>query len=163
MTAIGDSIMVDAAPYLQQMLPGIVIDAQVGQQLYQVQNDVAQLKADGNIGDKLILELGTNGPYSPQQLVTLLQSLGPMKRIVLVNTRVPRSWQDQVNATIAQVAATYPNTVMVNWYADSATHLQDFYPDGVHLNPPGAQYYASLIVQALDQPSPSVRAHWWIP
>lgn len=162
-TAIGDSIMVDAAPYLQQMLPGIVIDAQVGQQLYQVQNDVAQLKADGNIGDKLILELGTNGPYSPQQLVTLLQSLGPMKRIVLVNTRVPRSWQDQVNATIAQVAATYPNTVMVNWYADSATHLQDFYPDGVHLNPPGAQYYASLIVQALDQPSPSVRAHWWIP
>ncbi len=162
-TAIGDSVMVDAAPYLQQMLPGIVIDAQVGQQLYQVQNDVAQLKADGNIGDKLIVELGTNGPYSPEQLVTLLRSLGPMKRIVLVNTREPRPWEAQVNATIAQVAASYPNTTLVNWYAESATHLQDFYPDGVHLNPAGAQYYASLIVNALEAPTPRPHRRWWIP
>ena len=49
-TAIGDSVMVDAAPYLQQLLPGIAIDAQVGQQLYQVQTSVAQLKAEGAVG-----------------------------------------------------------------------------------------------------------------
>ena len=69
-TAIGDSIMVDAAPYLQQLLPGIAIDAQVGQQLYQVQAAVPQLKAEGVVGNRLILELGTNGPYSAAQLQT---------------------------------------------------------------------------------------------
>jgi len=158
-TAIGDSIMVDAAPYLQQMLPGIVIDAKVGQQLYQVQSTVSALKAAGDIGNRLILELGTNGPYSTAQLESLLTSLGPMQKIVLVNTRVPRTWQTEVNAAIATVAQHYSNVTLMNWYADSAAYPQYFYPDGVHLDPQGAQYYASLIVQALDAPLPGEQSH----
>ncbi len=151
-TAIGDSIMIDAAPTLETLLPGIAIDAQVGQQLYQVQAAVAQLKAKGWIGNRLILELGTNGPYTVAQLETLLNSLGPMQKIVLVNTHVPRPWQPQVNATIATVAQTYPDTVMVNWDADSANCSQCLYPDGVHLDPSGAKYYAFLLAEALVAP-----------
>ncbi len=153
-TAIGDSIMVDAAPYLQQMLPGIAIDAQVGQQLYQVQDAVPQLKAEGAVGDRLILELGTNGPYSVSQMTDLIHSLGPMRKIVLVNTRVPRPWQQQVNDTITAVARSFPNATVVNWYADSAPYPQYFYPDGVHLDPTGARYYASLLAQAVEAPPP---------
>ncbi len=153
-TAIGDSILVDATTYLKQMLPGIVIDAQIGQQLTQVQSDVPQLKANGDIGTRLILELGTNGFYSPTQLETLLNSLGPMKRIVLVNTRETRPWETQVNQTIAQVAHSYPNTTMVDWYAASANTPQYFQPDGVHLTTTGAKYYATLIAQALEAPRP---------
>ena len=151
-TAIGDSIMVDAAPYLQQMLPGIAIDAQVGQQLDQVQSGVAQLKAEGVVGNRLILELGTNGPYTASQLQGLLTSLGPMQKIVLVNIRVPRPWQQEVNDTIGAVARTRPNATVVDWYADSAAHPQYFYPDGVHLEPAGSKYYASLLAHALEAP-----------
>ncbi len=153
-TAIGDSIMVDAAPYLQQFLPGVAIDAQVGQQLYQVQEAVPQLKAEGAVGDRLIIELGTNGPYSVAQMKDLINSLGPMRKIVLVNTRVPRPWQQQVNNTITAVAQSYPNATVVNWYADSAAYPQYFYPDGVHLDPTGARYYASLLAQAVKAPPP---------
>ena len=151
-TAIGDSIMVDAAPYLQESLPGIAIDAQVGQQMTQVQQAVPQLKSEGAVGDRLVIELGTNGPFSTAQLTSLLDALGPSRRIVLVNTHVPRPWQQQVNASIAAVAQTYPNTVMVDWNTISANTPQYFYPDGVHLNPDGAKLYASLVVQALYQP-----------
>jgi len=151
-TAIGDSIMVDAAPYLQTSLPGIAIDAQVGQQLTQVQEAVPELKADGAVGNRLIIELGTNGPFSPADLTSLLDSLGPSRRVVLVNTHVPRPWQQQVNATIASVAQSYPNTVMVDWNTISANTPQYFYADGVHLDPAGAKFYASLLVQALYQP-----------
>jgi peptidoglycan/LPS O-acetylase OafA/YrhL/lysophospholipase L1-like esterase len=154
-TAIGDSIMIDAAPYLEQMLPGIVIDAKIGQQLTQVQSTVPALLAAHDIGTRLVIELGTNGPYSVTQLDTLLSSLGPAKKIVLVNTRVPRTWQTEVNSTIAAVVKTHPNATLVNWYADSASDPQYFYTDGVHLNPQGAQYYASLIVQALQAPAPA--------
>jgi peptidoglycan/LPS O-acetylase OafA/YrhL len=154
-TAIGDSVMVDAAPYLRQSLPGIDIDAQVGQQLYQVQGQIQQLKAQMDIGDRVIIELGTNGPYTAAQLESLLNSLGPMQKIVLVNTRVPQPWQQEVNSTIASVAPSYPNAVIVDWYNDSATYPQYFYPDGVHLNPVGAKYYASLLVQALNAPLPA--------
>ncbi len=151
-TAIGDSIMVDAAPYLQTSLPGIAIDAQVGQQMTQVQQAVPQLKSEGAVGDRLIIELGTNGPFNADQLTALLEALGPSKRVVLVNTHVPRPWQQAVNDSIATVAQSYPNAVMVDWNTISATTPQYFYPDGVHLNPDGAKYYASLLVQALYQP-----------
>jgi peptidoglycan/LPS O-acetylase OafA/YrhL len=153
-TAIGDSIMIDVAPYLQQMLPGVDIDAKVGQQLVQVLATVPTLKADGDVGNRLIIELGTNGPYSPTQLRTLLNSLGPMQKIVLVNTHVPRPWQTQVNQVIATVAASYPNITLLNWNADSANHPTYFYTDGVHLNPTGAKYLATLMVQALNAPLP---------
>ena len=80
-----------------------------------------------------------------------------MQRIVLVNTRVPRPWQQQVNETIAAVAQTYPNATVVDWYGDSAAYPQYFYPDGVHLDPAGAKYYASLLAQAVEVPP--TRAH----
>ena len=153
MLAIGDSIMIDAAPYLRELLPGILIDAVVGQQLYQVRAAVPKLKEEGAVGDKLILELGTNGPYSQAELIALLHALGPMQRIVVVNADVPRPWEAQVNATIAAVARSYPNMTVVNWAAIGPEHLADFYPDGIHLNPTGAQYYAGLIVAALEAPT----------
>jgi peptidoglycan/LPS O-acetylase OafA/YrhL/lysophospholipase L1-like esterase len=153
-TVIGDSIMVDAAPYIRQMLPAAVIDAQVGQQLYQLQAEAAQLKKQGDVGNELILELGTNGYYSATQLRTLLRSLGPMQRVVLVNTRETRPWEQAVNQSIATVARTYPDTTMVDWYDISARVPGDFYPDGIHLDPQGAQYFASLLVQALETPVP---------
>jgi len=162
-TVIGDSIMVDASSYLQQMLPGAIIDAKVGQQLYQVLTQVPQLKKAGDVGDRLILELGTNGYYSVTQLEALLHALGPMKKIVLVNTRETRPWEQAVNQTIATVAKTYPNTTMVDWYDIGAEHPQYFEPDQVHLDPQGAQFFASLLVHALetphdtDTPSPPVK------
>jgi len=151
-TAIGDSIMIDAAPYLRQLLPGVVIDARVGQQLYQVQENVNKLRAEGAVGDRLILELGTNGAYSPGALVQLLRSLGPMRRIVLVNVHVARPWEQEVNQTIAAVAKTYPHVTVLDWYAIGYHHPGWFYPDGVHLNPEGARAYAALIVHALEAP-----------
>ena len=149
-TAIGDSLMIDATPYLEKLLPGIAIDGKIGQQLWQVQDAMPQLKAEGMIRKRVIIELGTNGPYTPAQLVALLRSLGPTERIVLVNTRVPDPWEQEVNETIAQVAKTFPHTTMVNWYALSADHLGWFYPDGVHLDPEGASYYASLMARAVE-------------
>ncbi|HVC14208.1 MAG TPA: acyltransferase family protein [Acidimicrobiales bacterium] len=154
-TVIGDSIMVDAAPYIQQLLPNAKIDAQVGQQLYQIQSEVPQLESQGDVGNELILELGTNGYYSATQLEALLRSLGPMRHIVLVNTRETRPWEEAVNQNIATVARTYPDTTMVDWYDISASTPQYFYPDGVHLDPQGAQFYASLLVHALESPPPS--------
>ena len=76
---------------------------------------------------------------------------------MLVNTRVPRPWQQQVNDDHRRRGPAYPNATVVNWYADSAAYPQYFYPDGVHLDPAGAKYYASLLAQALEAPSPVQR------
>ncbi|HVX23524.1 MAG TPA: acyltransferase family protein [Acidimicrobiales bacterium] len=153
--AIGDSIMIDVKTDLQAALPGINIDAYVGQQLVQALDDVPTLKADGDVGNRLVLELGTNGPFTATQLKTLLNQMGPPEKIVLINTRVPRPWQTTVNNTIDAVARTYPNATVLNWYAASAGHPTWFYTDGIHLNPTGAKQLATLIVQALSTPPPT--------
>lgn len=149
-TAIGDSIMIDVAPALEQLLPGVVVDAQIGRQLYQTPPVVAMLRSEGDIRPCVVLALGTNGPFTAAQLLALIRDLGPVRQVILVNVRVPRPWQDVVNATIAQVAAEETDVRVFDWYAASAGHPGWFYPDAVHLNPHGAMQYAERLVRLLE-------------
>ncbi|MHB1611219.1 MAG: SGNH/GDSL hydrolase family protein, partial [Sulfobacillus sp.] len=148
-TTIGDSIMVDAQPYLVQLLPGIVVDGQVSRQLIAAPTVVAQLKAAGELHRYVVIELGTNGPFTAQQLTTVLQQIGPHHAFVLVNTSDPRPWEQATNHVIDHVAQTYPHTVLVNWYRAAQNIRSDFWPDQVHLKPVGAQGYATLLARAV--------------
>jgi peptidoglycan/LPS O-acetylase OafA/YrhL len=148
-TAIGDSVMLDIAPDLKKLVPGIVIDGHVGRQMYQAYSVVSQLQAEGELGHTVIIELGTNGPFTKSQLTSLLNYLGHNRHIILVNTRVPRSWQNTVNETLNEVVPSYPNTTLINWYAASAGHNEYFYQDGVHLNSVGSRVYAALVANAI--------------
>ncbi|MBJ7607916.1 MAG: acetyltransferase [Candidatus Dormibacteraeota bacterium] len=156
-TAIGDSIMIDVAPYLQAVLPGAVIDGQVSRQMNQLRDVIAQLRAQGQLHSRIVIELGTNGPFDEGELISTLQSFGRMDRVVLVNTMVPRPWVGYVNQTLADVAAHLPDTVVVDWYGPSAGKPQYFYEDGFHPDPEGARLLAALIAHAVD-PSPAASA-----
>lgn len=141
--------MVDAQPYLDQLLPGIVVDGKVSRQLIETPPVVTTLKAEGELHRYVVIELGTNGPFTATQLENLMKQMGPGHAFVLVNTSDPRPWEQPVNQVIDQVAATYPRTVLVNWYEAAQKIPQDFYPDDVHLKPNGALYYARLIANAV--------------
>lgn len=148
-TAIGDSVILDAAPYLQQLLPGIVVDGKVGRQLYELGSVLSQLRAQHLLGSRVIIELGTNGPAPLSLLLDDLKALGPYRQVVLVTTRVPRPWQDAVNAVLHQAARQAPRVTLVHWHRLSAGHPSYFYPDGVHLTPAGSLVYARLLAHAL--------------
>ncbi|MGQ0441700.1 hypothetical protein ACT4UT_38735, partial [Bacillus sp. B-TM1] len=70
-TAIGDSVMIDITPYLKNTFPDIRIDAQIGRQLSKAIPVVEQLKNEGNLGNYVIIGLGTNGAFTTEQLVSL--------------------------------------------------------------------------------------------
>jgi peptidoglycan/LPS O-acetylase OafA/YrhL len=148
--ALGDSVMLDAEPFLKEYLPGIVVEAKIGRQMFEMPDVVTRLKAEGKLGHQVILQTGTNGPFAKDQMESLLRSLGPDRQVILINTRVPRPWESMVNSTLKEVAAETPNAILVDWYAKSAGKDAYFYPDGVHLNPDGAKFYASLLVGAHD-------------
>ncbi|CAG7616934.1 acyltransferase family protein [Paenibacillus allorhizosphaerae] len=150
-TAIGDSVILDAAPHLEKLMPGIIIDGKVGRQMSQAQEVVNRLKTNGTLGDRVIIELGTNGAFSKKQLRQLLTSLKEVKQIVLVNTRVPRKWQGTVNATLEEVAAEFPNAKIGDWYAASMGKDSFFAADGVHLTLEGSKFYAALVSEAVLQ------------
>lgn len=149
-TAIGDSVILDVAPYLSEKLPGIVIEGKIGRQMAKAQEVVDQLKAQGRLGKKVVIELGTNGSFSSKQLRSLLDSLSGAEQIFLVNTRVPKKWEHNVNHNISKVSSEYSNTTVVDWYSASEGKDNYFYEDGVHLKPEGSMFYASLLVKALE-------------
>jgi peptidoglycan/LPS O-acetylase OafA/YrhL len=148
-TAIGDSVILDAGPYLEKLLPGIVIDGKVGRQLAQAIDVIEALKKSNKLGATVIIELGTNGSFTSKQLNKLLAAIGPDRRILMVNTRVPRKWQDTVNKMLAETADKTANVTMVDWYSASKGKKDFFSKDGVHLKRHGAEFYAELLAKAI--------------
>ncbi|PFZ21488.1 acyltransferase family protein [Bacillus wiedmannii] len=150
-TAIGDSVMIDITPYLKNTFPDIRIDAQIGRQLSKAIPVVEQLKNEGNLGNNVIIGLGTNGAFTTEQLVSLIKVIGNERKIIFINTRVPRPWESIVNERLKATVTKYPNVTLVDWYAASAGKKDYFAPDGVHLTNVGAEAYAALVAKVVNQ------------
>ncbi|KMN42024.1 acyltransferase family protein [Bacillus sp. LK2] len=149
-TAIGDSVMIDITPYLKNAFPDIRIDAQIGRQLSKAIPVVEQLKNEGKLGNYVIIGLGTNGAFTTEQLVSLINLIGNERKIIFINTRVPRPWESIVNERLKVTTSKYPNITLVDWYAASAGKRDYFAPDGVHLTKVGAEAYAALVAKAVN-------------
>ncbi len=147
--AIGDSVMLGAKSALEKRMPGILVDAMVNRQVKAGALLAAQLLAAGRIGRCVIIHLGTNGITSQAQYDKLMTTLSHVPKVVLLNTKDPRDWQDRVNGYIAATAKKYPNIVFLNWNAVGNAHHEYFWNDGIHLRPAGAAAFADLIAQAV--------------
>ena len=145
-TAVGDSIMLDIQPYLAADLPGATIDGVVSRQFETGIGVVAAHRADGTLGNVLVVELGTNGTVTPADFDAMMVAAAGVKRVVFVNVDVPRSWEAADNAVLAAGVARYPGVaVLADWYTLSSGHPTWFTPDQVHLEPAGAQALAQLV------------------
>ncbi len=150
-TAVGDSIMVAATPALDQALPGIYIDAMVGRQFSTGLSVIAQLKAQGLLRPIVVVGLGTNGTVTAAEISQLFAEVGS-RRLVLVNTFENRSWEQEVNTTLATAATSQPSTtVLADWFdtIDYQTNL--LWPDGIHPQPAGGVVYAQMVKTAVDK------------
>lgn len=144
-TVIGDSVVIDATPYLQSVFSTITIDAKVGRQMSEVATIIQQLQTNQRLGEVVVISLGTNGPFSKKKLTSVLQSMGNKTEVYLVNTRVPRPWESVVNDDLNEVAEAFSNVTVINWYEASIHEPQYFAGDGVHLTKTGAEAYATLV------------------
>lgn len=144
-TAIGDSVMLSAASSLKKQIPQIVVDAKVGRQVYETTKIVNNLKQKGQLGKVVVLGLGSNGDFSETQLNNLLETIGDDHHIYLVNTRVPRNWQNNVNRKIKYAVKKHKNVKLIDWYSVTNRQYDLFYDDQIHPNQTGAEYYTALI------------------
>ena len=77
----------------------------------------------------------------------IMDVLKDRKRVVFVNLKVPRRWEQPDNDVLAANVAKYPNAVLIDWHNVGGAHPEYFYEDGIHLRPDGARAYAELIAQ----------------
>jgi lysophospholipase L1-like esterase len=108
---------------------------------------VDKMKKEGNLGDYVIIGLGTNGAFTTEQITSLIQSIGNERKVILINTRVPRPWESLVNERLKEAAKNFSNVTLVDWHSASAGKQEYFEPDGVHLTKAGAEVYASLVAK----------------
>jgi hypothetical protein len=151
-TAVGDSVMVAATPALDEALPGILINAMVGRQFYTGLQVIEQLKSEGQLRPIVVVGLGTNGTVTTGEISQLFAEIGPDRRLVLVNTYEARSWEQEVNSTLAAAAAGHPRSVVLaDWYDTIRNRTDLLWPDGIHPQPAGGVVYAKMLKTALEK------------
>lgn len=149
-TAVGDSVMEDAADSIQKIMPHAYVDAQVGRQGTATPTVLKKLKSDGNLHKIVILNLGNNGPMTKQTTDQILDAIGSGHQIYWVTAHVPtKTWQQQVNRQIKDLAKHHTNVHVVDWYTASQGHDDWFAKDHVHMDEEGNVHYARLIVKTI--------------
>jgi hypothetical protein len=152
-TAVGDSVMLAAAPALQAALPGIYIDAAVSRQMNAGLAEVRMIAAAGGLRRVVLVGLGTDGAVTASQINGLRSVIGPDRWLVLVNTYAARPWEQEVNAAMAKAARLDPRVLMVNWFSAIASHTNLLRPDQVRPRPPGASLYARVVKAVVETAS----------
>jgi peptidoglycan/LPS O-acetylase OafA/YrhL len=147
--ALGDSVMLGCAPVLEQRLGSrLRVDAVVGRQAFDTIERLAEYRAHGDLPPTVIVQIGDNGPVWYSNMQRLRTVLSGVPHVVIVNVRVARSWQNEVNSELASYVSTWPQAVLANWYSHSSEGLL---VDGVHPSVPGRAIYASVVVDALRE------------
>ena len=108
------------------------------------------LAGSGRLRPVVVVGLGTNYIVTTGQLNDLLRLLGPHRRLVLINTYVPDTWSQQVNATEARFVAAHPEVVLADWYDLIKNQQYLLWPDHIHPQLPGTKVYATMVYQAVQ-------------
>ena len=151
-TAVGDSVMIGAAGELNRALDNPAIQADVGLQAADAIAILKRRRAAGQLGDVVVVHIGTNGTFTAEQFDEMMRVLADVPKVVFVNVKAPRPWEQPNNDMIAEGVPRYPNAVLVDWHAASANRPELFVEDGVHLQPEGQRLYADLIAAHLKAP-----------
>lgn len=146
---LGDSVLLGVSQWIARQVNVVKVDAVVGRQAGELRKIIERMAEAGELEPVVIVNLGNNGVVDEATLRAILNDLKTCQRVIVVNTRVPRRWQDDNDALMARVVPDYPNAVLADWRAASEGHTEYFGQDGVHAGTAGAKAYADLVVYAL--------------
>ena len=161
-TFIGDSVMLGALTNVgndgveEAFLLGIstiseqvTVSAAKNRQWYELRGVIRELETKGEIGEVVVVHLGNNGVIDESIVNDSLELLEDVRKVLLVNVRVPRRWENKVNTLIDGAVEEFENTELVDWYSISNSNPQYFSRDGVHTIPSGARHYVDAIITTL--------------
>jgi peptidoglycan/LPS O-acetylase OafA/YrhL len=144
----GDSVILGIRHILEMEHPIALINARVGRQAPELLEVILR---DGPLvlNSPIVFNIGNNNALTRAQVIAIFEAVKAAPQRIVVNTAVPRPWRETNNELINEIAATYPNTVVVRWDQISEGHPEYFAPDGVHLVPAGARAYVAAITRNL--------------
>jgi peptidoglycan/LPS O-acetylase OafA/YrhL len=148
--AVGDSVMLGSARKLTSY--GITVDAAKNRQVSSGAQVLDYRNKTGELGDNVVIHLGTNGRTTASTFDLVMKPLSKVKRVIVLTVRVPGSpYSDTNNAIITALPLVYPNVTVLDWEALSKGRKDWFASDGIHPNALGQDNYVGFILKALGR------------
>jgi peptidoglycan/LPS O-acetylase OafA/YrhL len=149
--AVGDSVMLGASTELRSAVgSSLHVDAVVSRQVDATIGRLLAYRAEGSLPRRVVVHVGDNGPVYWRDWRQLHRALAGVPLVVIVNVRVDRSWQNEVNRELRQYVSGWRQATIADWY-DASAHSGTLV-DGIHTSSQGARIFAALIRRALRSP-----------
>ena len=150
--------MSGAAPAVYDRFPGVVLDAKPIRQWRDAPALVRAALDAGTVRPAVVLNFGTNAGLESDEAVDSLRSvldmLGPSRRIVLINTVGVSPWVPSTNQKLLDISAEHPNTVVMDWNARVGAEPGLLHTDRTHPNMEGIVAYAEMVADAFERLGP---------
>lgn len=146
---IGDSVFLSAADKLKEVFPQGIIEANVGQQLYNSGVLVSSMKQMELLKPTVVVYLGNNGTYTRAQLDDFIELIGSDHRIYFLTSPINRPWITDANKQLQSASERYDNVNLLDWASVAKDHPEWFVEDEVHPSTQGALEMAKFIANEL--------------
>ena len=148
---VGASVMLGAQEALHARLGRkALVDAAVGRYPTDVATRLEAYRQSDALPNRVVIQIGENGPLPEEDLQRIREALRGVPRVVLINVKVPRAWEEDVNNTLLAIRGEWPEAVIADWKKAARRDL--LYDDGIHPTPEGAKVYAQVVQDALRSP-----------
>lgn len=91
-TAFGDSVILDAAAGLQEIFPKMIVDGEVGRQLYTSTPLIQKLDKDKLLKNNVLVGLGTNGSFTEAQFDEFMAA--PIQNVMFIGSMYAYQHED---------------------------------------------------------------------
>lgn len=93
--------MIGAAGELNRALDNPAIQADVGLQAADAIAILKRRSAAGQLSNVVVVHIGTNGNFSAEQFDEMMRVLADVRKVVFVNVKAPRPWEQPNNIMLA--------------------------------------------------------------
>jgi hypothetical protein len=125
--------------------PDVIVDAIESRQFKHADDVARELRTRGELGDIVVLHLGTNGAFSSDTWDEVMTELSDRDRVIVLTVKVPRRWESTVNAAIRSGEDRWPEVEIIDYKTFGDAHPELYGSDGVHLTTVGRRAYAEFI------------------
>ncbi len=137
------------------------MNAEVSRQANEFVEIVQQLQREGHHPNALIIQMGNNGPLYGEDMEAIQKATADVGQLFFINDHAPVSWVEESNQALAEAAADWPHTTLIDWKS-VAEENEGLLWDGIHLKPAAAELYAGLVSDAVHEkvrfpPKPKAR------
>lgn len=144
---IGDSVTQGSRGSLSVYFPNAIINAEGNRQLRKALPIFYEMKEKGELGDVVVVALGTNSDKEIRVdvLEEIYENLDGRMMVILTVAIPYVVAEQQRNDAIRRFADTHDNCHLADWYSTMKTHKEYFMPDNTHIHGLGTDVYAQLI------------------